>query len=934
MIQNIEKIRSSAPVVDIIKEHVDLKRQGSNYIGLCPFHNEKTPSLVVSPSKNTFKCFGCGEGGDAVHFLIEHKGMTYPEALEEAAKYARIKVEYNGTPKQELIAKHQDERKQKEALFILLEAVATAYTNNVFDQDIFLQKVECAGRIYSIDTVQKFSLSWAPKNYISKIYQDQQWDLDLLLKIGIIKLSDTNHSRGGTYDYFRDRLLFPIRNHKGKVAGFGGRKPKSDKNKKNPKYLNSPESIIYKKQELLYGLYENKRSIRDGVFLVEGYTDVITMYEHGYAAVASCGTAFTFNQAKLLKRYTESVIILRDGDEAGKKASIKDVEIAVRAGLEPKILFLPNDLDPDDFLRKYGKLGLEEELKNNLQDAITWRIMLEWSEDPFQREKAYRIAGQFLAQIDSKTLRETYIRELTKKSNMGSVKQILKDAIEEYQKQNLSKESPLSTAQQNDVMDYGLYIKGNKYFTTSDINNEGIAISNFTVHPLMLVIGSKESQQLVEICNEYGRSFIMNMDRKALTNLQTFKTETERMGNFVFTGSPQTYDKVKAKIYKETDDCFPINVMGLHRERFFVWGNGISVDGKFIHVDEYGIVEHDKTKYFLPAFSKVQSSLKGDDMEEQYEFEKKFRFYQDPDCISFTDWSRRFTEVFEGNGTMGLSWALAAIFRDVIFAKFQFFPHLNLFGPSGSGKTFMARSIMSLFGRRNSHDPFNLASGTPVAFKRRLSQVSNGIIWFDEYSNDVDFKRVEALKGAYDGAGHETGIKSNDNRTKTTKVKSAVLVSGQQQPTKDIALFKRCITMNFKAGKNTLERQIKAKELNEIEQSGQLTQIVQYIMKYRSLIEENFSIEFETLRIQFNKLIEDNDQYVEDRIVNNHLIPITVSKMLMEHIDFGFTMEELFKFTFNNIVTQSESIFSEDELSIFWRIVEYLMEKDIIRHKQ
>jgi DNA primase len=937
MIKNVDEIRNAAPILEVVRQHVDLQRKGSNYIGLCPFHDEKTPSFTVTPSKNIFKCFGCGEGGDAVHFLMEHKNLTFPEALEEAARHAHTKVEYNGTPKQDLIDRYKQEKQEREAVLIQIKEVAKAYYQNVFDHISGLDLVDCEGRQYPYDLVKKFGLSWAPKNYISKIFVDQQWNKDLLIKAGIIRLSDAdNRTGGGLYDFFRDRLLFPIFDHRGRVVGFAGRLSKHAPNQKTAKYINSPETIAFKKDEILYGLHQNKRLIKgmDGAFLVEGYTDVITMHQHGFPAVATCGTAFTFKQAQLLKRFTDNVIILRDGDQAGMNAAVKDVITCVQAGLQPKILFLPDEEDPDSFLRHRDKADFVNAMERDMEDAIIWRIMKEWSDDPFQREKAFRIAGELLAHIDSSTLRETYIRELTKNSRMGRVKQILKEAIEEYQKQNLKKDSPLARDQQDDVMNYGIYIKSNKYFVSSQVDNEGIAVSNFIVKPIMLVIGSKESQQLVEICNEYGRSFIMNLDRKVFSTFQLFKTETERMGNFIFTGKPEWYDRVKAKIYNETEDCFPIRVMGLHKEGFYTWGNGISINGKFKEVDEYGIVDHEKVKYFLPAFSKVQASLKGDDMEEEYEFEKKFRFFPQPACISFDEWTRRMYEVFGHNGTMGVAWAMASLFRDIIFTKFQFFPHLNLFGPSGSGKTFMARSIMSIFGQRNSHDPFNLASGTPVAFKRRLAQVSNGVIWFDEYSNDIDFRRVEALKGAYDGAGHETGVRSNDNRTKTTKVKSAVLVSGQQQPTKDIALFKRCITVNFKAGTNTLERQIKAKELNEIEQSGQLTQIVQAVMQYRDYMEENFSVTFEKWRVIVNKKLEDVDQMVEDRIVNNHLIPFTVAQMLASKIDFGFDLDELYKFTIDNIIEQSNSIYSEDELSVFWMIFEYLYTSLKVQHRE
>ena len=202
--------------------------------------------------------------------------------------------------------------------------------------------------------------------------------------------------------------------------------------------------------------------------------------------------------------------------------------------------------------------------------------------------------------------------------------------------------------------------------------------------------------------------------------------------------------------------------------------------------------------------------------------------------------------------------------------------------------------------------------------------MSNAIIWFDEYSNDVDFRRVEALKGAYDGAGHERGIASQDNRTKTTKVKSAIVLSGQQQPTKDIALFKRVISLTCKNGRNTLEQQIRAKDLKSLEETGQLTQITQYLVQYRDLVVDKFSETFEKMRVAFNKELEEKELFIEDRIINNHLIPVSVVFILYKELDFGFGIEDFLRDTVQNIIEQSDAIYNEDELSIFWRIIEYL----------
>lgn len=933
MIKNEDAIKTATPILEVVRPYVALRKAGTNWTGCCPFHDEKTPSFTVSPAKGIYKCFGCGAAGDGAQFLIEHKHITYPEALEEMAKISNLNIEYAEGDNHALREAMKAAKERKASVGELLLQIQRWYWNESWAHISFSDEeaVIFAGRSYQYKTIRRFGLSWAPKgNLLTKALKelgiaDRQQEL---LQVGIIR-----NGNASMYDYYRERSLFPIRDERGLLLGWGGRKPSDDNDKKNPKYINPSESDLYDKSRVLYGLHEHRKHIttQSKAILVEGYTDVITLSEFGITtAIASCGTALTTEQAKLIKKYADEVIILRDGDEAGRKAAQRDTETCIDAGLMAKVALLPDGEDPDSFIRKHDQVGFEFWLEETAQDALVWLIMLEWHEkDVFKQERAFNLAGQLIAKFESTTLRENYIRELCKKNRMGSVRKQLNDRISHYSDIAAAKDSWLNNQQERDVIEYGLYEKDNRYFVCNDPQSEGTAVSNFTIRPIMLIIGANMSQRLVEIRNCTGKQFIINCDSTVFTSLSKFKEATERYGAFVFSGKPEYYERVKIKVYDQSKDCFPINVMGQHRDGFYTWGNGISIEGSFKEVDEYGIVEYGGTRYFLPAFSRIQENIKSDDMEEQFEYEKRFAFYPQADCIPFEDWALQMHDVHSGNGMMAVAYACAALFRDIIFQKFQFFPHLNAFGPSGSGKTFMARSVMALFGRSNQHDPFNLASGTPVAFKRRLAQAANAIIWFDEYSNDIDFRRVEALKGAYDGAGHEKGIASQDNRTVTTKVKSALMLTGQQQPTKDIALFKRVISLNCRSGRNTVDRQQRAARLKKLEESGQFTQLTQYLLGFRQQVDDAFAASFESGRALVNTLLQREGRVVEDRIVANHLIPVAVLDVLNKIIPIGFDFDEFFQFTYNNIIEQSESIYNEDELSIFWRIVEYLHQKGL-----
>lgn len=929
MIKNADEIRKAADTLAILSEFVDLEKKGVNYKACCPFHQEKTPSFTVDPRKNNYVCYGCGASGDGVSFLMEHEGMTFPEALEHAAKAARIEVEYeNPKLRGEWIKRNKDAKAKLDQLKAIASQVQQWYYNKVWEHTNYSDddKISFAGRIYSAKTLRTFGATIALEG--SKLLEHakkESWDLEQLSEISLLATGREKRQ----YDYFRNRYMFPITDYRGQVVGWGGRKPADDTNKDNPKYLNSKQSELYRKNELVYGLYQNRRGIRkqDQFILVEGYTDVMSLHEYGidYAG-ASCGTALSSMQVKLILRYTDNVIILRDGDEAGYKAAEYDTELFVKANVVPKVVILPDGHDPDSYVRKYGKNGLLAYIEALSEDGLIWRSMRNYKPDPFEKEKSMKLAGRLISYLQSDTLKSQYVSELAKAKYFGSVKRDMSRIIDKEKEDRLKKKSPLTDTQQQDVINYGVYEMGNRYFAGHNPEILGMEISNFIIESKMLIIGAEASLRVVDIRNEHKKQYSLILDSKAMTSFNDFRYETERMGNFLFFGDAKDFMRIRRKIYEKTDDVFPLNTMGWNKKGFYVWGNGVSYQGKFLPADEYGVVEVENTKYFLPAFSKIGEQYQGDDGEDKYEFEKKFVYHQEQTCIDFTAWSRLMYEVHGHNGAMAVAYYCAALFFDIIFSKYQFFPLLNAFGPSGSGKTWLARSVMAMFGRGDKQDPFNLSSGTPVAFKRRLAQVANAIIWFDEYSNDVDFKRVESLKGAYDGAGHQKGVASQDNRVVTTKIRSALFYIGQQQATKDIALLKRSITLNCNSGTNTLQRKRKSDELKDYEKTGQLTQLTEYILREREFMDENFSQVFDELKVEITRAIEQKDFEVEDRIINNYVMPMAALAIIANKFELGFDIGEFTTFCINSIIDQSNSIQDEDELSIFWRTVQYLSE--------
>jgi DNA primase len=923
MITNAEAIKDAVTIKEVLEvEQIKVDSRGRC---TCPVHGGKDKNFSIKDGIGTCWSNCGGKSWDSVGLVMELRGLTYPEALETLAEMGNVRVEYAGGNRSEIIEKAKIEKDRKTVLHDISKGVANYYFTNAYS-GVQLEAVDLDGRVYEFETLKKFGVSYTgDKGVLQRYRLDNQLGEADFVAIGL-----TRKKENTSWDAFQNRIIFPILDEKGRVCGFGGRKLKSDTNERSPKYVNSQQSLIYEKENILYGLYQTKRDIKDAEFayIVEGYTDVLTCWEHGIKnVVASCGTALTYAQAKLLARYTERVVMLYDGDDAGVNAARKNVETLLKVGLHVEVVILSGNDDPDSFLRKHGADAFHVMVEVMKKNAVLWRVLEGFDEkDIFKKEQCTQLAADLLSHIDKQSLKDEYVSLIVKATKIQ--KKVLTDLLKEREGYKLDKtKSKLTIEQQRDVRDFGIYIDNNQYFQCSDVGSTGWGISNFIIKPIMLVIGSDKSWRLVEVINQYKRSFIADIQSDSFVEINAFKKEVERRGNYLYYGKPEIFTRVKAKLYAETPECYPIHTLGYHNAGFWTWGNGISVNGEFKAVNEYGIVEHDNTKYFLPAFSKVRNSL-SDDSENQYEDEREFIMVPGK-SVSFNEWTRRMVEVHGNNGMMGVAYYAATLFRDIIYNKFNYFPHLNLFGPPGAGKSFMAWSIQAMYGKPKT--PFHLVQGTNVGFFRRLAKVRNGISWFDEYSNDVPFNRVEALKAAYDGVGHEKGDKDNANNVTRTKVKSACIVSGQQQPTQDVALFKRCISLNFPRFEKSDDRDTKGRALRDIEQTHRLSQITSMLCKFRPEVEELFARTFDEIRAEVSPILK-NESTVEDRILNNHLIPLSIYKILAAHLEFSFSYEALRDFVVANIVEQSKSISNQDEMSVWWKMFSYLHEADLLKH--
>ena len=406
----IDKITDAAQIQDVVGDYVTLRKRGVNLLGLCPFHNEKTPSFTVSPAKGIFKCFGCGKGGNSVHFIMEHEQISYYEALKYLARKYHIEFQ-----ERELSAEEMAIRNDRESMFLVNEFAQKHFSstlhNHIDGKSIGLGYFRERG--FRDDIIQKFQLGYSldQRDAFTQSAIKAGYNKEYLVKTGLTLEGDN----GYLADRFRGRVMFPVHSLSGKVVAFGGRILKKDD--KMAKYVNSPESEIYHKSSELYGIYFAKQAIvrQDRCFLVEGYTDVISMHQSGIEnVVASSGTSLTPGQIRLIHRFTENVTVIYDGDAAGIKASIRGIDLLLEEGLNIKVLLLPDGDDPDSFARKHNASDFIEFVETNSSDFIRFKtnlLLKDAGNDPIKRAGLVSDIVRSIAIIPNSMIRAEYVKE-------------------------------------------------------------------------------------------------------------------------------------------------------------------------------------------------------------------------------------------------------------------------------------------------------------------------------------------------------------------------------------------------------------------------------------------------------------------------------------------------------------------------------------------
>ena len=900
----IDTILDRTDIVQVIAQHVQLKKSGVRYVGCCPFHQEKTPSFYVFPHTGTFKCFGCGEGGDAIHFIEKAENKTFVEAVRTLAQKANVQIE-----EQEESVEEKQKRMHREALWITNKQVADFYRKQFLDSK---EAQEYAYRRWGKDYCTMQEIGYAPKD--GHALQQLTVKAEFLKELGLL-------NRGG-YDFYQNRVVIQIHDRFGHVIGFTAR----CMDDQQPKYLNSSESDIFHKSYVLFGIENAWKTAakQDKMFLVEGAPDCMRLQSIGiHNTVAALGSAWNDSHFSTIKRVTNKVCFLPDADPPKKSETHgHGVQVVMEAGtnameygLTVSVKEIPDTeenikQDPDSFFKNTNIFNATEET-----DFILWmadKLFPHTTTTEEQREAIKEIA-YLLSLIDDETGVSMYIGKLTK---YYQGKRLWLKAVDEERKKREQETKKTKDKEENDLnRKYGFYVDHGCYMSITE-KGSVYEWSNFTMLPLFHIKDNVNPKRLYKIKNCMNCEEIVELKQEDLISLSKFKQKVEGLGNYIWKATERELTKLKSYLYEKTETATEITQMGWQRAGFYAFGNGVFHDCHFIPADEFGIVRlKDKGNFYLPSSSSI---YKNDP--KLFTFEKQF-VHLNLSSVTLKEFTEQLFKVYGDNGRVGFCFYLATLFRDVVTSTSanHWFPILNLFGPKGSGKSELGHTLLSLF--TIAYTAPNIQNSTPSALNDTVAASANALAHIDEYKNDLDVKIIEFLKGLWDGTGRTRMNMDLDKKKETTAVDAGIILSGQEMPTADIALFTRIIFLQFPRSEFSDKEKQNYKKLLDMRSLG-LTHLTIELLKQRRHFEQAWSTAFKETQTNVGNAL--GDAKGEDRIMNNWCVPLAALRVLQSCIP-NLSYDDMLRVIVDGIRKQNAECKTNGELGGFWNTVQYLV---------
>lgn len=773
-------------------------------------------------------------------------------------------------------------------------------------------------------------------------------------KIGLIGTGN-----GNTWDFFHHRITIPIHDYQGQLVGFGGRLLPGQE---GAKYFNPKESIIYNKSKTLFGLHKARKNfkVHGMACLVEGYFDVIKLHQHGWNnAIASCGTALTTEQAKLLKRFTDTVLILRDGDKAGQKATTKDIPILAAEQFTIYVNVLPASEDPDTLFDNPAKA---RQVLENYRDGIEWLCQTYFAQgDGSATHIATAIDNvvKLLALITNTVKREQYIKSicaLAKKMGLAikpadiskPLDRFFKDQEEEKraiaEEENEADRLP-TWVDKNDLFDNGFcQLKAEtKSHAVGIYVQEGSfqRVTNFTIDPLFHIFEQTNNRRLVEV-NNGKRQAVVEIPTQALVNQSVFETELLNKGNFMtlHNFSKKTFKRLTGWLSEKMPIAFELKTLGWQPEGFFAYSNAVWHDGQLLPYNDLGMIKIDDKYYMSLGNSKIHKDERSTDNP----YENDLFLKHVPSTTTFAEWAKLFCTVYDRNAPYGLAFAFLTLFKD-ISTRIAKMPMLYCYGPKGAGKSAMAESITWLFfsGKNSEGDlikgyNLNPGQGTPFSFFNRVERFRNCPILMNEFDeNNIEDWKFGTFKAAYDGEGREVGDgdTGKKRKTKIQKVQGTVIIVGQYLSVKDDgSVLSRSISCSFsleRVSNITPEQNAAYEALKKAEQAG-LSSMLCDLLKHRPEVQKQLAKAFTEVQATLVSETRADGHKIEARLISNYSLMLAATKtMLAVGLPLPYSFEDFYADCKSKVISHNKMLKDNNALHTFWKVLEILFDTGLIQ---
>lgn len=887
----IDSLLDDCQIETIIQDFVALKKAGANLQGLSPFVDEKTPSFTISPSKQVWKCFSSGKGGNnAISFLIE-KGFTYPDAIKYIADKLGKTIQYDDS---EEAKAYQEKVLKQEALRPILKASIKKYQEEFAKlPNTHPAKIEVARRGYNQEIIDAYQIGFAPGNKFLYNLLKEKALVDAGKKLSIL-------NEAGDNDFYYNRVTYTIFDKNGEPIGLAGR-DLNDPPK--VKWINPKDTELYKKDITWYGLHLAKAHMRltNTAYIVEGYNDVIAFQSYNLLnTVAGCGTNITDNQIKVLKQYADIVVLCMDGDAAGQKAAQKTIPRFLELGFRCYVLEFKDGLDPDEFVRHHAQAietsGLQTVIDTETTKHDGFKILLDELKDLDDVEKS--VKGKELCELISKISDESisiiYTQWLSKESKLPitTIKAWIKECISERETKEKTAEDadyrlPVGVTMTESILEcikrYQIFQAKNQVWVQANYDESPYhfrAASNFSVTIIQHMLDEEYPKKLVAVKNIHGHGFVFDVPSDTFNKDEKFTTAMTNFGNFRWYGNRPDLQKLQAFLFDQMGNGRSIDVLGWQKEGFYLFNNLVVVPGQpDITIDANGCFQYKGTSYYVPSANSVYK-------DNMYKYAPQKRFKHAPGTILPNELFGQIIRVHGNTAISGIMFMVASLFQDLVATKLKGFPILFMYGPPGTGKDELNYCLQSFWGEPQEATNLEGGNSTATANLRDLAQFQNAMMQWSEYPRG-DAKLDGTIKSLWDLRGKKGGSLQSRISVITTPILSGVSLTGNEFP--DVqSVITRLVWNDMDKIVFTDEDDKAFNKLADTLEKG-ITHITVQILHHRKLVEDTFTKQYRLFMDVYQARMPDANK----RMLKNISVLTAFHAILKDHINFSFSEIEL-----------------------------------------